>query len=78
MKFFKKYFPHAFRSKDFLTFIITMLIYVLIDAVCGFAVSLVDGIPVLGFIFVILGAAIGMYALVGIVLSILVFLKVIK
>ena len=35
-------------------------------------------LPILGIIFSLLGSIVGLYALVGIVLSILVFLKVVK
>ena len=50
----------------------------LIDIVCGFVIGLLAKIPILGIIFSLLGSIVGLYALVGIVLSILVFVKVIK
>ena len=80
MDFLKKYFPHAFKVKpeDVKLFVITLLIYILIDVVCGVVIGLLAKIPVLGIIFSILGAAIGLYAFVGLVLTILVFLKVVK
>lgn len=55
-----------------------LVIYVLIDVVCGFVIGLLAKIPVLGIIFSLLGSIVGLYALVGIVLSILVFVKVLK
>ena len=74
----KKLFPQAFRAKTTAGLIVTLIIYVLIDVVCGFVIGLLAKIPLLGVIFSILGSVVGLYALIGIVLSILVFLKVIK
>lgn len=78
MDMVKKFFPNAFKAKELSTFIVALVIYVLIDVVCGFAIGLLAKIPVLGIIFSLLGSIVGLYALVGIVLSILVFVKVLK
>ena len=74
----KKFFPNAFKAKELSSFIVALVIYVLIDVVCGFVIGLLAKIPVLGIIFILLGSIVGLYALVGIVLSILVFVKVLK
>ena len=74
----KKFFPNAFKAKELSSFIVALVIYVLIDVVCGFVIGLLAKIPVLGIIFSLLGSIVGLYALVGIVLSILVFVKVLK
>lgn len=74
----KKFFPHAFKATELKAFIIALVIYVLIDIVCGAVIGLLAKIPLIGIIFSLLGSLIGLYALVGIVLSILVFVKVIK
>ena len=78
MDILKKFFPHAFKANDLTAFIITLVIYVLIDIVCGFVIGLLAAIPVIGIIFGLLGSLVGLYALIGVVLSILVFVKVIK
>ena len=78
MDILKKFFPHAFKANDLTAFIITLVIYVLIDIVCGLVIGLLAAIPVIGFIFSLLGGLVGLYALIGVVLSILVFVKVIK
>ena len=78
MDLLKKFFPHAFKVSDVASFFITLVIYVLIDIVCGVLIGLLVSIPVIGIIFSLLGSVIGLYALVGIVLSILVFTKAIK
>lgn len=78
MDMLKKIFPHAFRANGVTAFIITLVIYLLIDVVCGFVIGLLAKLPIIGFIFGLLGSLVGIYAFVGIVLSILVFVKVIK
>ncbi len=74
----KKFFPHAFKATDLKAFIISLIIYILIDVVCGVVIRLLSAIPLIGIIFSIVGSLVGLYALIGIVLSILVFVKVIK
>lgn len=74
----KKFFPHAFKATELGAFIVTLIIYILIDVVCGFIIGLLAKIPVVGLLCGLLGGLVGLYALVGVVLSILVFLKVLK
>ena len=78
MDMVKKFFPNAFKAKELSSFIVALVIYALIDVVCGFVIGLLAKIPVLGIIFSLLGSIVDLYALVGIVLSILVFVKVLK
>ncbi len=74
----KKFFPFAFKATEVKPFIVSLVIYALIDIVCGIILGLLAKIPIIGILFSLLGTVIGLYALAGIVLSILVFLKVIK
>ena len=78
MEAIKKYFPHAFKAQDVKSLIIALVVYVIIDVVCGAVIGLLAMIPVLGIIFGILGSLVGLYALIGIILSILAFLKIVK
>lgn len=78
MDMIKKYFPLSFKVEDVKAFVIALIVYVLVDVVCGAVIGLLANIPLIGIIFSILGAVVGLYALVGIVLAILVFLKVVK
>ena len=78
MDILKKFLTTAFKANDVKPLIISLIIYVLIDIVCGFVIGLLAKIPIVGIIFSLLGSIVGLYALVGIVLSILVFLKVVK
>ena len=45
MDILKKFFPAAFKSTDVKAFIISLIIYVLIDIVCGFVIGLLAAIP---------------------------------
>ena len=78
MDILKKYFPHAFKATELTAFIITLIIYILIDVVCGFVIGLLAKLPIVGIVFTLVGSLVGLYALVGIVLSILVFTKILK
>ena len=78
MNALRKFFPRAFRSNDVKAFIISLVLYALIDIVCGIVMGILASIPFVGFVFEIIGALVGLYAFVGIVLSILVFVKAIK
>jgi len=68
----KKLFPLSFKKKDGIVgLIINIIIHVFADAVAGLIIWL---LPFLAF----LGGLIGLYFTVGIVLSILDYLKVLK
>ena len=78
MDILKKFFPTAFKSNDLKPFIIALVVYLLIDIVCGVVIGVLAKLPIIGFIFSLIGTVIGLYALIGIILSVLVFVKVIK
>ena len=68
----KKLFPLSFKEKKGIGgLIVNILIHILADVVAGLIIGL---IPILG----ILGGLIGLYFTVGIVISILDYLKIIK
>ena len=78
MDILKKYWPHAYKATELNAFIITLIIYILVDVVCGFVIGLLAKLPIVGIIFSLIGTLVGLYALVGIVLAVLVFVKVLK
>lgn len=55
--------------------VISIVVFLLIDAICALVIGFLCNIPVLGIIFTIIGSVVGILCLVGIVLSILGFLK---
>ena len=72
MEILKKLFPLSFKEKNGLGgLIVNILIHILADVVAGIIIAI---LPILG----ILGGLIGLYFTVGIVLSILDYLKVLK
>ena len=68
----KKLFPLSFKAKNGIGgLIVNIIIHLVFDLIAGLIIGL---IPILG----ILGGLIGLYFTVGIVLSVLDYLKVIK
>ena len=78
MDMLKKFFPLSFKVAETKDLVVSIVIYAIIDVVCGLIIGLLAKIPLIGILFSILGSVIGLYAVAGIVLSILVFVKVIK
>lgn len=74
----KKIFPHAFKPTDVASLVITILLYIVFDVVAGAIIGLLSGLPIIGFLFSIVGSLVGIYATAGIVIAILVYCKVIK
>ena len=74
-----KFFPISARAKkDVVGLIVSILLYIVVSAVLGFVFSLLSAIPLVGWIIGIIGSLVGLYCFIGIVVSILVFLKVVK
>lgn len=78
MKTLKNIFPLSFKwSKDVVGLIIGIVLYIVVAVLCGWAITLVGGIPVINILVPILGILLDVYCLVGLVLLVLAFLKVI-
>ena len=73
----KSLFPHAMHAYDSKGLLIAVLIYVVVYCVGGIVLGFLDGIPLLGFVFGAIGWVLGIYCTVGIIVTLLVFLKVI-
>ncbi len=78
MDMLKRFFPLSFKAKDLNALIVALIVYVVVDVLCGAVIGLLAKIPLIGLVFGILGTVIGLYAFIGIVLVLLVFFKVIK
>ena len=74
----KKFFPHAFKATDVKALVIAIIIYIVIGFVGGLIIGLLSAIPLIGWLFSIVGALLEIYTLAGIILAILVFAKVLK
>ena len=78
MDMIKKFFPQAMQARDVKGLVIAILIYAVVNFVGGLVLGLLDAIPLVGFVFGVLGWVLGIYCTVGIIVAILVFLKVVK
>lgn len=74
----KRFFPFSFKATDLKSFLIALAVYIVLDIVCGVVIGILAALPIIGILFSLLGSIIGLYGLVGIVLAILVFVKVIQ
>ncbi len=78
MDMLKKYWPHAFKADSVKSLVVTILIYIVADFLCGLVISLLGKLPLIGFLFSIVGWLLGIYFFVGIVFAVLSFLKILK
>ena len=79
MDLLKAIFPFSFGAKkDVVALVVNILIYLVAGAVVGVVLGLLGRIPVLGLLFRLLSGLVGLYCLVGIVLSVLDFMNVLK
>lgn len=74
----KKYFPHAFKAVDVKSLIINLVVYAVIAFVAGLVLGLLGILPIIGFVFGILGWLVELYCTAGVILTILVFLKIVQ
>lgn len=80
MDFLKSFWPTPFKieRKNLASFLIQLIIFIVVCAVVGVLIGVLNAIPVIGVIFWILGSLLELYSIIGIVLCVLVFLDVIK
>ena len=76
MDMLKKLWPTPFKIKkgNIASFLIQLIIFLVIVAVVGWLIGLLAHLPIVGFVFKLLGSLIGIYNLVGIILCILRFI----
>ena len=78
MNMIKSLFPQAMQARDVKGLVVAILIYAVVAFVAGLVLGLLDNIPLIGFVFGVIGWAIGVYCAVGIIVSLLVFLNIVK
>ena len=78
MEMLKKYFPYSFGAKDLTALIIKIIVMVVVDAVAGVLIGLLAALPIIGVIIGLVGGLVGLYFLIGIVLAILDYFKILK
>lgn len=78
MNLLKSVFPFSFKSETVKDLIITVVVYIIADVICGFIIGLLGALPLIGWIFSLIGWVLGVYFFVGIIIAVLNFLKVLK
>lgn len=78
MDVLKKLFPYSFNIQDTNNFVIKLIVYVVVGIVAGTVIGLLSAIPLVGWLFSLVGTLVSLYVTVGLVLTILVFCKVLK
>ena len=74
----KKIFPHAMQAHSLKGLIMAILIYAVVSFIGGIIHGIIGGIPLVGLVIGIIGWALGIYCTVGIIISVLVFLNIVK
>ena len=79
MDLLKKIWPTPFKVEkgNIVSLIIQLVIFLVICAVGGFVIGLLSGMPIVGWLFSLLGSLVDLYGFVGIVLAILKFVGVV-
>ena len=78
MDVLKKIFPHAFATNSLVSLIVRIIIYVVIGAIAGFLIGILAKFPIINIFTGVIGSIVELYVLGGVILSILVFLKIVK
>ena len=78
MDVLKKLFPYSFNINDTNNFVIKLIVYVVVGIVAGTVIGLLSAIPLVGWLFSLVGTLVSLNVTVGLVLTILVFCKVLK
>ena len=76
MEVLKRYFPFSFKEKsDLRGLLINVLLYLAAAAIIGVFIGIFSGVPVINWIFGIIGALVEIYVVSGILLSVLDYAK---
>ncbi len=78
MELLRALFPVSYKSKDVAGLIISILIYLVAGAVLGGVLGFLGKLWLVGWLFGIIGSLVGIYCTAGIVISVLVFLNILK
>lgn len=75
----KNLFPLSFKwASSLVSMLIGVVIYIVVGAVAGLAIGFIGAMPIIGIIAWVLGLAVDVYVVVGIVVLVLAYLKVVK
>lgn len=75
----KNLFPLSFKwASSLVSMLIGVVIYIVVGAVAGLAIGFIGAMPIIGIIAWVLGLAVDVYVVVGIIVLVLAYLKVVK
>ena len=79
MDMLKKFFPYSFAAKkDVAALVINIIVYIVVGFIAGALIGLLWWVPIVNIITGILGSAIELYILIGLVLTVLDYCKILK
>lgn len=78
MKLLKKIWPFSFESNSLSHLVLKVIVYVVIGLIFAILMGLLHSIPVINVLFFIIGPLVDLYVLVGLVLLLLDYFKVLK
>jgi len=73
----KTLFPLSQNIKDLSSLIIRILIFLVMDIICGTVIGLFASLPAVGFIFAAVGSIVGLYFLTSIVIAVLDYMGIV-
>ncbi len=74
----KKVFPFSYRADTAVNLAITIICYLVVGALVSLLFGWIGSIPLIGWVVGVVISLIDLYLFVGLVVSILVFLKIVK
>ena len=75
----KKIFPYSFKAKkDVAALIINILVYLVAGFIAGLLIVILAKVPIVGIIIGICGGLVDLYVVVGIIISVLDYAKILK
>jgi len=78
MDLVKKLFPVSMRAKDTNGLIVSILMYAIVFVALFLINKVVSIIPLIGWVVGVLSGVIDLYCVIGIIIAVLVFLKIVK
>ena len=79
MEVLRKLYPYSFQCKGELKkLVLTVVAYVVINAIIGLVLSVLGAVPILGLIFDVLGWFIGLYFIVAVITAIMSYFNILE
>ena len=74
----KRIFPLSFNADTLVAFVKTLVTYLVLDIVSTILIGILGKLPLIGIVFGLIGSLLGAYFTIGLILTILVFVGVIR